>query len=338
MNDLMLLPNNTNLVPEPSNDTVYKVAGSGVEFTIDTLDQFALSESTRKRYFHALKQFYVSGFSAPCSVIQLRKYIALCITKYKYSTINTAMSAISFLHIHGYPDHPNPTKHPKALSGLKAAKRLTKKPPVQKTAMTQAVIKDIFATMPQQHEDLNVKQLRDKALILMGYYFALRRSEIAKLNYNDVEFTDYGITLTIAPSKHDEEVYRVAIPVNPQSKRYCLVAVLKSWIAVSRAEGDDSSRPLFRGVTRGHIPRTTRLDKDSIGDIIKSICQTAGFDNWDDFSGHSMRRGYATQAHKNGIPTMDIAVGGRWNNLNSVKRYIDATASVAIMSLTSTWD
>lgn len=329
MNELIVAPQNT----EVTHIEYIPVANTDKVIARGTLHLHSRSPQTLKRYSNALKIYLEEGFSLPCTPEDLIKYIEHCVSRYKFSTIRIAMAAISLWHeCHNDAD---PTKDKLVKESLKGAKRLTNLKPVQKAPLTKPVIAELFASFGKR-ENMSVKDVRDKALILTAFTCALRRSELVRLTHDDIEFTEYGLKLSIAPSKHDEEWHTLKISKNEQSSKYCVVAALREWLRTSQAHNDDIKH-IFRPVTKGDTVRKQPLTANGVAKVIKARCRLAEFENWQSFSGHSMRRGFATQANNENISLLDIKEGGRWKHLSSVEVYIDAKENKARDALTRNW-
>jgi len=133
---------------------------------------------------------------------------------------------------------------------------------------------------------------RDRALLLMGFAAALRRSELVALDVADLEFDDQGILLTIASSKTDQEHDGAIVPVLAEpGSLYCPVVAVRSWlINSSLREG-----ALFRRLYRGDTISANRLSDKALVLMIKSLAHRIGMDAGV-VSGHSLRRGFLTSA------------------------------------------
>jgi integrase len=139
--------------------------------------------------------------------------------------------------------------------------------------------------------------VRDRALLLVGFAGALRRSELAALDVEQVEFNSDGLVVLLDLSKTDPEGKgeTVAIPFGSHHAT-CPVRALKKWLEDARVQ----SGPLFRAVDRHGRVSDEGLHANSIGAIVKRACRTAGY-NAKEFAGHSLRAGLATQAATNGV-------------------------------------
>ena len=148
---------------------------------------------------------------------------------------------------------------------------------------------DLFAVLSQMGK--RRIDIRDKALLLIGFAGAFRRSELVGLDREDVEYVRQGIVIRLRRSKTDQlsSGRKIAIPFG--RTRWCPVQHLNDWLAHS----DIEEGPLFRSIDRhGHIA-VQRLSGKAVSIIVKRRAEAAGFDS-EPYSGHSLRAGLATSA------------------------------------------
>jgi integrase len=148
-----------------------------------------------------------------------------------------------------------------------------------------------------------LKGLRDRALLLIGFAGALRRSELVALNIEDIEEAPDGIKITIRHSKTDQEGAGQTIAI-PFGKVACPVATLKEWIAAAGI----GSGALFRSVNR-HGKVDERLTDQSVSDIVKEHAKRLRLDP-KQFAGHLLRAGFLTSAAARGasiFKMMDVS-------------------------------
>ena len=157
-----------------------------------------------------------------------------------------------------------------------------------------------------------IKGTRDRALLLLGFAGAFRRSELVALNVGDLEFGRDGLTVVIRRSKTDQEGQgrKLGIPFGAEPQT-CPVAAVRAWL---EASGIDKGA-VFRPVRRGGAILPCRLSDHAVRDIIRA---TAG----DEFSGHSLRAGLATAAAKAGKSAPAIMKQTGHKSLAMVSRYI----------------
>lgn len=160
--------------------------------------------------------------------------------------------------------------------------------------------------------------IRDRALLLIGYAGAFRRSELAALLVDDITETKEGLVIRIRRSKTDQEAQgrEVALPFG-SSQQSCPATAYRKWLAAAKLE----SGPVFRRIDRhGHMG-AEGLHKDSIGLVVKRAAGAAGLDP-KLYAGHSLRAGLCTQAYMNGARELDIMRQTGHKSLETVRKYI----------------
>ncbi len=146
-----------------------------------------------------------------------------------------------------------------------------------------------------------LKDLRDRALLLVGFAGGLRRLELAAINLIDIERVREGIILTIRRSKTDQDGVGRRIGVAFGRTIHCPVRALENWISAVRIEDG----PVFRAVDRHGRVSVGRLSGEAVSLIVRDRMAAAGF-NPQGYSGHSLRAGFATSATRAGVSTFKI--------------------------------
>jgi integrase len=229
----------------------------------------------------------------------------------KVATLERALAAIS--EAHKAAGHPSPRSSAVVQSVMRGIRRSLGVAPHQKTPVLVSDLKAMLQALPE-----GLLGLRDRALLLVGFAGAFRRSEIVGLDVADVEFTSEGLEVTLRRSKTDQEGAgrKIGIPYG-STPGTCPVRALKDWLdGAGIAEG-----PLLREVTRhGHVG-TARLSGKTVARVVKRVAEAAGLDP-ERFSGHSLRAGLATSAAKAGKSERAIMKQGRWASVTMARRYI----------------
>ncbi|KMO85365.1 integrase [Megasphaera cerevisiae DSM 20462] len=209
----------------------------------------------------------------------------------------------------------NPCRFPIVKNALRGIKRM--KGTIQHGKMP--ILFDDIKEMLTYLEGNDLQQTRDKAILLIGFYGAMRRSELAGLDIEDLQFTRLGLLITLRKSKTDQydQGQLIAIPY-VQNKEVCAVTALKNWLTLS----DISSGPVFRGFTRGHTIRKTRISDKTIALIVKHYAGLMGMDP-KDYGAHSLRHGFATSAAQHHVEERQIMRQTRHKSQTIVRRYID---------------
>ena len=185
-----------------------------------------------------------------------------------------------------------------------------------KAPLVSADIKEIVGSLPA-----TLIGLRDRALLLVGFSGAFRRSELVALNFEDLEFTEEGLVVTLRRSKTDQESRgrRIGIPILPHSDA-CAVRALREWLAASHI----TAGPIFRPVRLGNRISAARLSGFGVARIIKKRLP-AGKDATR-YSGHSPRSGFCTSACSGGAPIKSIQNVTGHRSVDMLLRYVRETS------------
>jgi site-specific recombinase XerD len=229
----------------------------------------------------------------------------------KPATIARRLASISQAHQLAGFDSPSRTETVRSV--MKGIRRTHGTAQRQAAPATTQVIKAMIDTLPG-----TMAGRRDRALILLGFAGAFRRSELVSGRVDDVAFTPEGLVFTLRRSKTDQEGQgtRKGIPYgsNPST---CPVRALRAWLD----SADITSGPIFRAVDRwGRISDRALTDR-SVADIVKRSVAAAGF-KADEFSGHSLRAGLATSAAAAGVLDRDIMKQTGHKSDRVLRRYI----------------
>lgn len=229
----------------------------------------------------------------------------------KASTLQRRLSSIS--QAHQAAGYESPT-HDMQVRTVWAGIRRTKG--TAQTRKAPIVIEELRAMVEALPDGLG--GLRDRALLLVGFIGAFRRSELVGLDVEDFRPTSEGLVVTLRHSKTDQEGAgeEKALPygTNPAT---CPVRSLQEWLeAVGITEG-----PVFRPVNRHGQVGSTRLSDRSVANIVKRSAERVGLDP-SLYGGHSLRAGFATSAARAGIEERDIARVTGHSSERILRRYI----------------
>ncbi|MDQ4078353.1 MAG: tyrosine-type recombinase/integrase [Chloroflexota bacterium] len=227
------------------------------------------------------------------------------------STLQRRISAISKAHKMAGHDTPTASEQVKVvMAGIRRTHGTVQE---GKAPMTIEMLRTICEQLGQ---DLQGK--RDRALLLVGFAGAFRRSELVSLTVSDVRESSDGLILTLRYSKTDQEGAgrNVGIPYgsNPDT---CPVRALKAWLG---AAGIDEG-PLFRGVDRHGNVSDRALSGRAIALIVKRCVEAIGLDP-DSYAGHSLRAGLATSAAAAGVSERIIMKQTGHKSEKMVRKYI----------------
>ena len=233
----------------------------------------------------------------------------------KMSTLKRRLVSISV--IHKLKGHYLDTKHPSIIENIMGIKR--RKGSIQKGKKPILIsdLKILINVIDEQNNE-DIKKLRDRSIILIGFSGGFRRNEIVSLDYDDLDFVEEGLKIQIRRSKTDQfgEGSVKALPYFNSSK-YCPVISLKNWIEISKIE----SGPLFRRFVKGSKLSKNRLTDQTVALLIKEYLNLAGI-NSKNYSGHSLRSGFATSAAESGAEERSIMAMTGHKSTDMVRRYI----------------
>jgi site-specific recombinase XerD len=247
----------------------------------------------------------------PAAADAVAAYIAECAGRLKPGSIQRRLNAIA--EAHKAAGQESPTHAPIVRNTLKGIRRTLGTAPMQKAP---ALTDDIRAMVDAA--DAGMIGARDRALILLGFAGAFRRSELVSLDVEDCAFAKDGLTVTLRRSKTDQDGQgrRVGIPYgsNPAT---CPVRTLQAWLELAGI----TTGPLFRSVSRHGQVRADRLAGIDVARVVKKLAERAGLDGAK-YAGHSLRAGHATAAAIGGASERSIMNQTGHRSVQMVRRYI----------------
>jgi len=233
----------------------------------------------------------------------------------KMSTLKRRLVSIGV--IHKLKGHYLDTKHPSIIENIMGIKR--RKGSIQ-NGKKPILINDLklIIDVIDQEKNEDIKKLRDRSIILIGFSGGFRRNEIVALDYEDLDFVSEGLKIDIKRSKTDQfgEGSKKALPYFDNSQ-YCPVVSLQKWIKISKI----NSGSLFRRFSKGSKLSENRLTDQTVALLIKAYLQLAGIDS-KNYSGHSLRSGFATSAAESGAEERSIMTMTGHKSTEMVRRYI----------------
>jgi len=233
----------------------------------------------------------------------------------KMSTLKRRIVSIGVIHkLKGYYLD---TKHPSIIENIMGIKR--RKGSIQKAKKPLLIntLKELINVIDQQDKE-EVKKLRDRSIILIGFSGGFRRNEIVSLDYDDLDFVPEGLKINLRKSKTDQfgEGFTKALPYFDNSQ-YCPVVSLKKWIEISKI----TSGAVFRRFSKGSRLSKKRLTDQTVALLIKEYLKLTGIDS-KNYSGHSLRSGFATSAAESGAEERNIMTMTGHKSTEMVRKYI----------------
>jgi site-specific recombinase XerD len=247
----------------------------------------------------------------PGSPDSVAGYIAECAQRLKVGSIQRRLNAIA--EAHKTMECESPTHSTTVRNTMKGIRRSLGTASRQKAAVLTDDIRGMIEV-----SDTGLIGARDRAIILLGFAGAFRRSELVALDVEDCAFGRDGLTVTLRRSKTDQEGQgrKLGIPYgsNPET---CPVRVVQAWLEQSGI----TAGALFRSITRHGSIQDKRLSGVDVARIVKKLATRAGLDATR-YAGHSLRAGHATSAAIAGASERSIMAQTGHRSVQMVRRYI----------------
>lgn len=276
----------------------------------------ATSQNTRLAYQADIRHFERWGGSLPATTDTILRYLHTFAPTLNPRTL--ARRLIALKHWHEYQGFPDPTHSPwvaKTMSGIMRTHGTPKDkaPPLLPEHLLQIMNYLVASTATTQ-------TLRDSALLQTGFLGAFRRSELVQLHVEHIDWQPQGIEILLPSSKTDQlhAGQYCAIPYG--NDKLCAIRALQRWLEHANIQNG----PVFRRVYRNGKVGKTAITALSVNHILQKHAIAAGLENAKELSSHSLRRGFATAASRDGVSLQSIMQQGRWKQVSTVIEYIEA--------------
>jgi integrase len=290
----------------PSNNTVplsnrYQIA--------------ATSDNTRRAYQADIRHFENWGGQLPATTEAVLRYLHAFAETLNPRTLSRRITAIK--QWHRYQRLADPTEAPIVSKTLIGITRLHGKPKDKAPPLLPEHLIQIADYLAAQS---TLAGFRDSALLQVGFLGAFRRSELVAIRMEDINWQPAGIEILLPRSKTDQSNQGQYCVIPNGNNELCAVRALKAWLEKAGIpEGF-----VFRRIHRGNKVSDLNITADSVNEILKNRACEAGIENAMDLSSHSMRRGLATTASRDGVSLSAIMRQGRWKQVGTVMEYIEA--------------
>jgi site-specific recombinase XerD len=287
--------------------------------------------------------------SLPATSATVAAYLAAHAATHRPSTLTRWCSALAVAH--DLAGHPSPTRDPRVRTVLAGIRRTHRTRPDRVAAAGPPELRTMLDRLDPAHP----RDARDRALILIGFAGALRRSELVALTLADLVVDTDGLRVFIAASKTDPAgtghtrglaygthaatcpvrawqawlAHRIASPLEDQQRHSTPPADRTDPVDETRAASPSPSPPLVSGSAFVRVDRwgnlgVAALSPRSVALIVSARATAAGLPgHW---AGHSLRRGFATTAYRRGTPEIALMRHGRWRSTSAMRGYIDEGA------------
>jgi integrase len=285
--------------------------------------QAARRESTTRRYAQVIEHFEGEwGGLLPASQTSVARYLAEHAERFSPGTLRTHLAALARWHQEqGFLD---PTKTPVVRDVLRGIQALHPRAPRQAEPLQLQELEACIQALTQEglsgQSALRLRACRDRLLILLGFWRALRSDELCRLRIEDIRLdAGRGLELFLPSSKTDRANQGRQLRV-PALSRLCPVQAYEEWLACSGLQNG----PMLRNVDRwGRLG--DGLHSYSVSRILRRAFHRNGLPT-EGYSGHSLRRGFATWASANHWSAKALMDYVGWRDVQSAMRYVEADA------------
>jgi integrase len=293
---------------------------------IDRYLDAATRENTQRSYASALRHFEVEwGGHLPATADSVARYLADHAGLLSPNTLRQRLAALAHWHSeHGFID---PTRAPlvrKVLKGIQTLHPHVEKQatPLQLTQLARVVEwleSTLDAARAQDERAAQLRSLRDRALVLLGFWRGFRGDELRRLQVEHLRLVaGEGMVCFLPRSKGDRQAAGRTYKV-PALSRLCPVTATMAWVeAAALSEG-----ALFRGIDRWARISDEPLHPNSLIRLLRQVLTRAGVSDAAGYSSHSLRRGFAGWANANAWDVKALMEYVGWRDVRSAMRYID---------------
>jgi integrase len=278
----------------------------------------------------------------PALPVDLARYLVDQATHLAIGTLTRRLSAISKAHM--LAGHPDPADDPavrEVLRGLRRRHGTHRRgaPPLWTSDIERIIATTLTVPDHTWGTGQGTAEIRDRALILLAFTSALRRSELAALDLADLEPDPAGLVVHVRRSKTDQDAEGdyIGIPYAGRPQ-LCAVRAVQAWTTrlaeLLAVDPGHLTGPLFRPVDRRgrlgslgavRLGPDARISPAAVRDALIRRTTAAGLKPTHGtrrYTAHSTRAGFATQAAANGATERAIMDQGRWKSLQVARSYI----------------
>lgn len=286
----------------------------------------AQSNATTRSYDADIRHFKHHGGAIPATAAMVAEYLASFAGTLAVATLQHRLIAIHRAHVDLSLQSPVMDHLVKrTMQGIRRTLGT-------KQRQVKALVKDdLLEMMVHIDQQMPMKAARDKALLLIGFAGAFRRSELVGLRYEDITQYDSGLELLLRRSKTDQEGTGRTVFIPFAKGNRCPVRALLTWIELAGI----LAGPLFRPINRhDQLVGSKALTPQAVALIVKSsVRMMSGDEAAKMVAGHSLRAGYCTEAAMSGLQPYQIREQTGHRSDVTLARYIRPVAKRKIPSL-----
>jgi len=302
---------------------------------LSTIDQYvsaATRDNTRRSYQSAIRHFEETwGGFLPTTADSVARYLADHAETLSVNTLRSRLAALAQWHQEqGFAD---PTKAPlvkKVLKGIQAlhparAKQARPLQLEQLSALVDWLERAMLDADREGRAGDRLRLARDRALVLIGFWRGFRSDELCRMQIDNIEVVaGEGMVIYLPRSKTDRAARGRAYKA-PALSRLCPVNAYLDWVNLAQLK----EGPVFARIDRWGNVGDGALRPGSLVPVLRGRFRAAGIAAPEQYSGHSLRRGFATWANANDWDVKDLMEYVGWKDVRSAMRYIDRADSFA---------
>ncbi|HQS41752.1 MULTISPECIES: site-specific integrase [unclassified Polaromonas] len=287
-------------------------------------------DNTRRSYASAIRHFEIEWKGLlPSTADAISRYLADHAATLTINTLRQRLAALSRWHTdQGFPD---PTKAALVRQVLKGIRSVHAVPEKRARPLEVAVLQQVDQWLDAAISNARrsgdqpalLRHTRDRSLMLLGFWRGFRSDELVNLRVENTEVTPgQGMACYLGRSKGDRQLQGRVFKC-PALSRLCPVTAFNAWVDLaSLSEG-----PVFRKIDRwGHVADES-LHANSLIPLLRSLFAEAGVESPEEYSSHSMRRGFAGWARASGWDIKELMEYVGWKDVKSAMRYLDVSGA-----------
>jgi site-specific recombinase XerD len=274
----------------------------------------ATADNTRKAYQQDIKHFENWGGKLPTDTASIIHYLHDHADSLNTRTLARRLTALR--QFHRYQGFPDPTAHPSVQKTLRGIQNTHGKPKQRAPALR---LEQLAHAINMLSPEDTLANARNRCLLTLGYFGALRGSELLNIQVTHLQFSEQGITLQIPKSKTDQAGEGLSCAIPKLGNAMCPFFHTQYWLERAGL----SNGVLFTNINRWDQIGTKSMTISGLNKLIKNIARRCEWRNPEKYSSHSLRRGLATSASGAGASFKSIMRQGRWRHEGTVLQYIE---------------
>lgn len=295
---------------------------------IDEFIQASERANTQRSYASAIQHFEVEWKGLlPTTSEAVARYLSDHAASLSSNTLRHRLAALSRWHSdHGFADPTKALIVRQVLKGIRSvypAMEKRARPLIldQLHLVDQWLQSAMIEARSRNDQPSLLRHTRDRALVLLGFWRGFRSDELIRLKLENIQITPgEGMTCYLERSKTDKNFAGRSFNC-PALSRMCPVAALTEWITLAEL----STGPVFRRVDRwGHVAEEC-LGQNSLIPMLRKLFAAAGLASAQEYSSHSLRRGFASWARASGWDIKDLMEYVGWTDIKSAMRYLETS-------------